>query len=233
MRLLVVGGTSFVGRTFVEAALAAEHQVTTFNRGRAGADVPGVEVVRGDRESVSDLAHLSTQGPWDAVFDPSGHVPDVVAATVRALGDRFGRYVFVSTVGAYLRWPEEPVTEQSQLWPDDSEEDHLGNASAAAVDRAAVVAYRTRHLGGGCRSRRTGGAGLPAADEDSRSDLAVDDRRWRGRRRALEGERDRPSPGAVAGEHMASPHALVSDHPPAVKAAGPLDALSVLNASIC
>jgi uncharacterized protein YbjT (DUF2867 family) len=55
MRLLVVGGTSFVGRTFIEAALAAEHHVTTFNRGRTGADVPGADVVRGDRESVTIL----------------------------------------------------------------------------------------------------------------------------------------------------------------------------------
>ena len=74
MRLLVVGGTSFVGRTFIEAALAAEHHVTTFNRGRTGADVPGVDVVRGDRESVSDLARLAAQGPWDAVFDTSGRL---------------------------------------------------------------------------------------------------------------------------------------------------------------
>jgi len=124
-----VGGTSFVGRTFIEAALAAEHHVTTFNRGRTGADVPGVDVVRGDRESVSDLARLAAQGPWDAVFDTSGYVPAVVAATVRALGDRFGRYMFVSTVGAYRHWPEEPVTEQSQPWPDDSEQGRAGTAS--------------------------------------------------------------------------------------------------------
>jgi len=119
-----------MGWTFVEAALAAEYHVMTFNRGRTGADVPGVDVMRGDRESVSDLARLAAQGPWDMVFDTSGYVPAVVAATVRALGDRFGRYVFVSTVGAYRCWPEEPVTEQSQMWPDDSGEDRTGTASA-------------------------------------------------------------------------------------------------------
>ena len=118
-----------MGWTFVEAALAAEYHVMTFNRGRTGADVPGVDVMRGDRESVSDLARLAAQGPWDAVFDTSGYVPAVVAATVRALGDRFGRYMFVSTVGAYRHWPEEPVTEQSQPWPDDSEQGRAGTAS--------------------------------------------------------------------------------------------------------
>ncbi len=122
MRLLVLGGTSFVGWAFVEAALAAGHHVTTFNRGRTGADVPGVEVVHGDREVVSDLARLAAQGPWDAVFDTSGYVPAVVGATVRVLGDRFGRYVFVSTVGAYRHWPAEPVTEQSERWSSDPDE---------------------------------------------------------------------------------------------------------------
>jgi hypothetical protein len=51
-----------MGWTFVEAALAAEYHVMTFNRGRTGADVPGVDVMRGDRESVSDLARLAAQG---------------------------------------------------------------------------------------------------------------------------------------------------------------------------
>src|SRR3954465_4436807 len=73
MRLLVLGGTSFVGRAIVEDALARGFEVTLFGRGRTGTALfPDVERRVGDRDS-GDYAALS--GSWDAVADVSGYVP--------------------------------------------------------------------------------------------------------------------------------------------------------------
>ena len=100
MRLLILGGTSFVGRTIVEDLLARGHTPTLFNRGRTGADLfPGVERLVGDRDngSYAALDGLS----WDAVVDVSAYVPRHVEQALAALGDRFGRYVFISTGMVY------------------------------------------------------------------------------------------------------------------------------------
>ena len=95
MRLLVLGGTLFVGRHLVEAALERGHEVTLFNRGRTNLDLfPQVERLQGDRDG--DLSALEGRS-WDAVFDPSGYVPRVVRASAEALVDSVGHYTFVSS----------------------------------------------------------------------------------------------------------------------------------------
>jgi 2'-hydroxyisoflavone reductase len=100
MRILVLGGGSFVGRTFVELALTADHDLTLFSRGRTGTDLfPDVERCRGDR-ATGDYAALD-DGEWDAVVDVSGYVPRHVRQAADALGDRIGRYLFVSTGSVY------------------------------------------------------------------------------------------------------------------------------------
>jgi 2'-hydroxyisoflavone reductase len=101
LRILVLGGTAFVGRATVEAALGAGHHVTLFNRGLTNPDLfPEAEHLRGDRSS--DLAALTTPGrAWDAVIDVATYHPGEVARSTVALADRVGRYVFVSTLSVY------------------------------------------------------------------------------------------------------------------------------------
>ncbi|MFF7632915.1 NAD-dependent epimerase/dehydratase family protein [Kitasatospora sp. NPDC008050] len=83
LSLLVLGGTRFLGRAVVEAALADGHQVTLFNRGRTNPGLfPGVETVIGDR--TGDLSALSHRR-WDAVVDVAGYDPQVVGLSVDAL----------------------------------------------------------------------------------------------------------------------------------------------------
>ncbi|MCC9311022.1 NAD-dependent epimerase/dehydratase family protein [Kitasatospora sp. RB6PN24] len=96
LNLLILGGTRFLGRAVVEAALADGHQVTLFNRGRTNPGLfPRVRTVIGDR--TEDLAGLA-DGRWDAVVDVAGYEPRVVARSVDALHGRVGRYVFVSSL---------------------------------------------------------------------------------------------------------------------------------------
>lgn len=79
--------------------------------------------MHGDRERPGDLQRLAARGPWDVVVDIAGAVPAVVGASARALEPVAGRYVFVSTISAYERWPHEPVDESSQVWPGDPDAD--------------------------------------------------------------------------------------------------------------
>lgn len=112
-RLLVLGGSWFLGPAIVEDALARGWEVTTFRRGQSGQDVDGVELIRGDRTDAADLARLAKSGPWDAVVDTSGYVPREVLAVTRTLEPVVGRYVFISSVSVYEQWPLEPLTEDS------------------------------------------------------------------------------------------------------------------------
>lgn len=115
MRLLILGGTRFVGRTVVAAALSRGWDVTTFNRGLSGPDVKGVTARRGDRRNVADLEELADAGPWDAVVDSSGYVPREVLSACKRLQAAAGRYVSVSTVSVYRGWPTEPLSENSEV----------------------------------------------------------------------------------------------------------------------
>lgn len=99
MRLLVLGGTGFVGRSVVEDAVARGADVTVLNRGQRPA-VAGVTAVTGDRRSPGGLAALG-DGEWDVVVDTWAAEPYVVRDATRALADRVGRYVYVSSRSVY------------------------------------------------------------------------------------------------------------------------------------
>ncbi len=99
MRLLVIGGTVFLGRHLVSLALASGHEVTTLNRGTNDlAEQLPVERLIADREL--DLSVLSGR-IFDAVIDTCGYHPEAVRRTVGALAGAVGTYVFISTVSAY------------------------------------------------------------------------------------------------------------------------------------
>jgi 2'-hydroxyisoflavone reductase len=98
MRLLVLGGTVFVGRQVVSEALGRGHAVTTFNRGTRPSPFPGVTELHGDRDG--GLTALG-DGRWDAVVDTCGFVPRLVGDSARLLASRIGTYVFVSSISVY------------------------------------------------------------------------------------------------------------------------------------
>lgn len=144
MKLLVLGGTRFVGRAVVEEALGLGHEVTTFNRGQTGVDVAGVEVVRGDRESSSDLHGLVAGRSWDVVVDTSGYVPLLVRHAARALVGRCRRYVFLSTISVYPDWPAKGVSEASAVYECSSD------TGGSAADEASWSATRYGSYKAGC-----------------------------------------------------------------------------------
>jgi 2'-hydroxyisoflavone reductase len=122
MRLLVVGGTSFVGRALVRDALGRGHEVTTFNRGVTGKDIHGVEVLRGDRSTDEGVLPLAGRH-FDAVLDPGGLVPAQVLRTARALAGSVPFYAFVSTTAVYQAWNTPRLDESAATWPGRPDQD--------------------------------------------------------------------------------------------------------------
>lgn len=146
MKLLVLGGTRFLGRHLVDAALARGDDVTIFTRGRQPVPWPGqVTALTGDRDPrlAPGLSALE-RGTWDAVIDCSGYVPRIVEAGARLLASRAGRYVFVSSMSVYASTGRPDLDERTPLivLQDPDTEQVLENygglkaACEAVVDRA-------------------------------------------------------------------------------------------------
>jgi 2'-hydroxyisoflavone reductase len=116
VRVLVVGGTRFVGRHIVQALLDAGHEVTLFHRGGGPEDpFPQAEHRHGDRDGALDEL---AEGEWDATVDVTAYVPRQVRTLGDALGradGRAGRYLYISSISAYAS-PDEPgITESAAL----------------------------------------------------------------------------------------------------------------------
>lgn len=113
MKLLVLGGTRFLGRHFTRLALEADHEVTLFNRGQTNPDLfPGVEKLTGDRQS--DLSSLEER-TWDAVIDTSGYYPQSVRASAELLSNRAAHYTFVSTISVYADLSQPGLSEEAAI----------------------------------------------------------------------------------------------------------------------
>jgi 2'-hydroxyisoflavone reductase len=112
MKLLVLGGTKFLGRHVVEAAIARGDEITIFTRGQTNPDLfPEVERLRGDRDG--DLGALEGRS-WDAVIDPSCFVPRIARLSGELLRDAVDRYIFVSTISVYGDFSK-PIDESTPL----------------------------------------------------------------------------------------------------------------------
>jgi 2'-hydroxyisoflavone reductase len=112
VKLLVLGGTRFLGRHLVESALARGHEVTTFTRGQTNPDLfPEVEKLHGDRDG--DLAALEGRN-WDVAVDTCGYFPRIVRASAELLSSSVGHYTFISTISVYADLSR-PVDETSPL----------------------------------------------------------------------------------------------------------------------
>jgi 2'-hydroxyisoflavone reductase len=113
MKILVIGGTRFLGRNFVEIASKQGHELTLFNRGQTNPYLfPEIEKLEGDRDG--DLAPLKGR-TWDVVVDTCGYVPRIVAKSAELLAGSVGLYVFISTINVYANYSKPGLNEDSPL----------------------------------------------------------------------------------------------------------------------
>ena len=111
MKLLILGGTRFVGRHLTEAALEAGHEVTLFNRNRQGTGLD-VETLIGDR--LHDVSALKGR-TWDAVIDVSAYTPAAARRSAEALREAIPHYTFISTVSVYESFAQPGLDEQAPV----------------------------------------------------------------------------------------------------------------------
>ena len=113
MRLLILGGTRFLGRHLVDSALLRNHEITLFNRGTQTSNTStSVETIFGDRNS--DLAELQGRR-WDAVIDTCGYLPRTVKASAETLTGAVEVYVFISSQSVYSDFSVVGISETSPL----------------------------------------------------------------------------------------------------------------------
>jgi 2'-hydroxyisoflavone reductase len=113
MRILVLGGTRFIGRVFIEIALARGHELTYFHRGQTALGLfPQAQEVLGDR--AGDLKLLGDQS-WDAVLDTSGYVPRIVQESACYLASRVGQYIFISSISVFADFKQVGMAEDAPL----------------------------------------------------------------------------------------------------------------------
>lgn len=130
MRLLILGGTRFIGRAFVELALRNGHEVTLFHRGQSGLFLfPDQPRILGDRRR--DLYLLEDQ-KFDAVVDFCGYEPEEVRLSARELSSNVGNYIFISTISVYEDFASSILSEMSptQAFPKDITLRNYGNRKA-------------------------------------------------------------------------------------------------------
>lgn len=148
MNILVIGGTRFVGRHLVEAALRHNHSLTLFNRGQTNRGLfPDIETIHGDRET--DLHKLSGR-QWEAVIDTCGYVPRVVRLSAEALREAVQRYVFISTLSIYADFMQVGIDEDypKARMDDESNENVPENYGALKVlcEQAVESVFPSRAL---------------------------------------------------------------------------------------
>ena len=113
LRILILGGTSFIGPHQVRAAVARGHEVTLFNRGITNPDLfPQLETLIGDRDG--DLGALAGR-EWDVVIDNPANIPRWVRLSAEALSGSVGKYVFVSSTGVYVPYLTTDIREDARV----------------------------------------------------------------------------------------------------------------------
>ncbi len=101
MKLLIIGGTRFLGRALVDEAIAAGHDITLFNRGQSNPGLyPNIEQIHGDRDGGLDALGGRR---WDAAIDTCGYVPRIVRASAEFLSDAVDHYTFISSLSVYAQ----------------------------------------------------------------------------------------------------------------------------------
>lgn len=113
LRILILGGTGFIGPHFVRQARLRGHTVTLFNRGRSNANLfPDLETLIGDRDGQLDALRGRD---FDAVIDSSGYVPRHVRDSATLLAERASHYLFISSVSAYADFDTPGIDEDYPL----------------------------------------------------------------------------------------------------------------------
>lgn len=154
LKLLILGGTGFLGPHTVRAATARGHTMTLFNRGKTRPELfPDLEKLKGDRDG--DLEALKDR-EWDAVIDTSGYFPRIVNDSAKLLAEKVKHYVFISSISVYADYPTTDVNEDSPVGTiDDPTFEQITNTSYGPL-KALCEQAAEKNYPGRCTNIRPG-----------------------------------------------------------------------------
>jgi 2'-hydroxyisoflavone reductase len=112
MKVLILGGTRFLGKALVEEGLKRGHEMTLFNRGNHNFELPEVEQLVGDRDG--DVSQLENK-KFDLVMDTCGFTPHHIRKIAAVLGDNIEHYTYISSISVYADWIPLYITEDYHL----------------------------------------------------------------------------------------------------------------------
>jgi nucleoside-diphosphate-sugar epimerase len=117
MRVLVMGGTRFIGVSLTRLLVQQGHDVVLFNRGNQPAPVPNVGQIHGDRKDAADLKAKLAGETFDAIFDNNGRERSDTQPLVELFGDRVQHFIYVSSAGVYMKSDQMPHVEGDAVDP--------------------------------------------------------------------------------------------------------------------
>jgi 2'-hydroxyisoflavone reductase len=134
-KILILGGTGFVGRILTEKLVKTENEITLFNRGKTNPDIfPEVKRIKGDRNTNDVKQIVGTS--WDVIIDFSGMYPDNIDEITELMKGKVGRYIFISSCSVY------PLDEPAKLkFPVSEENEILPCTKEQGLDRNVMTAY--------------------------------------------------------------------------------------------
>lgn len=117
MRILIMGGTRFIGVALTKALAEAGHEIVLFNRGNKPAPIEGVTQIHGDRTDATQLKEKLTNEQFDAVFDNNGRELSDTQPLAEIFRDSVRHFVYVSSAGVYLKSAQMPHREGDPVDP--------------------------------------------------------------------------------------------------------------------
>ncbi|WP_026906848.1 NAD-dependent epimerase/dehydratase family protein [Paucisalibacillus globulus] len=132
MKVLILGGTRFLGKALVEEGLKRGHEITLFNRGTNKEAFSGVEQLIGDRDG--DVSQLENR-KWDVVMDTCGFAPHQINKIAAVIGTSIEHYTYISSISVYKDWIPFNITEDYHLqsMPPDQLKDVLKNVKEGRI----------------------------------------------------------------------------------------------------
>ena len=138
MRILVMGGTRFIGVSLTKLLVAQGHEVVLFNRGKKPAPVEGLQTIVGDRTDADALKSALAGESFDAIFDNNGRELSDTQPLVELFGDKVKHFVYVSSAGVYLKSDQMPHIEGDAV---DPKSRHKGKFETEAYLQAQGVPF--------------------------------------------------------------------------------------------
>lgn len=117
MRILIMGGTRFIGVYLTKALVEQGHEVVLFNRGKKPAPIEGIQQIHGDRQDIEQLKEKLKEEQFDVIYDNNGRELSDTKPLVELFKDQLKQFVYVSSAGVYLKSDQMPHVEGDAVDP--------------------------------------------------------------------------------------------------------------------